>query len=213
MDRAETPVLYGAKYSVYVQAVLLCLEEKRVAYDFQEVDVFAAGGPPLEHSQRHPFGRIPAFQHGEHMFYETAPICRYIDEAFDGTPLQPRTPLARARMGQAISIADNYVYKSMVWGVYVETVDGPANGRPRNDERLAAASKMASTCLLALEQLAPESPWLAGDALTLADLHVAPMIALFRKSPVAACLMSAAPRIEAWFERVSGREASGRILA
>jgi glutathione S-transferase len=63
----------------------------------------------------------------------------------------------------------------MVWGVYAETVEGPARGRPPDDNRLAAASKMASRCLLALERLAPESPWLAGDALTLADLHAAPM--------------------------------------
>ena len=40
------PILFGAAYSVYVRSVRLALEEKGVAYRLEEVDVFAAGGPP-----------------------------------------------------------------------------------------------------------------------------------------------------------------------
>ena len=72
------PVVYGAAYSVYVQAVRLTLWAKRVPYDLIEVDVFGPTGPPKEYLLRHPFGRIPAFEHGALRMYETAPICRYV---------------------------------------------------------------------------------------------------------------------------------------
>lgn len=208
-----TPIVYGARYSVYVQALQLCLEEKSVAYRLEDVDVFAPGGPPPEHRRRHPFGRIPAFAHGSLMLYETAPICRYVDEAFDGPPLQPVTATGRARMGQAIAIGDQYAYAAMVWGLFVETVERPARGEAPDPARVAAAVRTASTCLQALEALAPGEPWIAGSTLSLADFHLAPMFALFLKTPAARVLAAEAPRLGAWFERFCARPSAQAILA
>ena len=78
----EVVKLYGAAWSVYVRIVRLALEEKQVRYDLVEVDVFAETGVPQEHLTRHPFGRIPAFEHGDFQLYETGAIVRYIDDAF-----------------------------------------------------------------------------------------------------------------------------------
>ena len=92
----STPVLFGATYSVYVRAARLALEEKGVPYRLEEVDIFADGGPPPGYAQRHPFLRIPAFEHGGFRLYEAGAIMRYVDDAFDGPPLMPATPRARA---------------------------------------------------------------------------------------------------------------------
>ena len=51
-----------------------------------------------EHLARHPFGRIPAIEHGDFKLYECQAILRYIDAAFDGPSLTPREPKAMARM-------------------------------------------------------------------------------------------------------------------
>ena len=83
------PVVYGADYSVYVRIVRLALEEKGVAYDLVPVDAFAEGGPGEDYLRRHPFGRIPAFEHDGFSLYETGAIARYVDEAFEGPRLQP----------------------------------------------------------------------------------------------------------------------------
>ena len=210
---ADVPVVYGATYSVYVRAVRLTLWTKHVPYELVEVDVFAPGGPPPRHLERHPFGRIPAFEHGVLKLYETAPICRYIDEAFAGAPLQPSTPASRAVMGQAISIMDNYAYRSMVWGVYVERVDKPQRGLAPDLARIAAARDQTSVCLEALERLAPSADWLAGSELTLADLHAAPMFALFMKTPDAQELTRRHARLTAWWGRISSYAARAGIMA
>ena len=131
MHTGEKPIVYGAPYSVYVRAVRLTLEEKGIAYDLVPVDVLAPGGPPTEHLTRQPFGKIPAFEHGGFRLYEAGAITRYIDEMFAGTRLQPPEARGRARMNQIISIFDNYVYRTLVWDIYVERVSRLARGRAR----------------------------------------------------------------------------------
>lgn len=85
----EKPRLFGADYSVYVRIVRLVLAEKGIDYDLVPVDIFAESGPPPGYLDRHPFGRIPAFEHEGFRLYETGAIARYIDEAFPGISLQP----------------------------------------------------------------------------------------------------------------------------
>jgi hypothetical protein len=59
----QTITLYGAEYSVYTRIARLALKEKGVDYSFEQVDIFAEGGPPEGYLKRHPFNRIPAFMH------------------------------------------------------------------------------------------------------------------------------------------------------
>lgn len=201
----QRPKLFGADYSVYVRAARLTLFEKGVDYELVPVDVFAAGGPPLSYLERQPFGRIPAFEHGDFALYETGAITRYVDEAFDGPPLQPADIRARARMNQIISIADGYLYSTLVWGIYVEQVSKAQDGRETDIARLQAALERAPTCLGALSSLMAGGPWLCGSALSLADLHVAPMIDYFIKAPAAVDVMAGNPTLAAWWEQMSKR--------
>ena len=198
------PTLYGADYSVYVRAARMALAEKGVACRLVEVAVFAPGGPPAEHLARQPFGKIPAFEHDGFRLYETGAITRYVDEAFEGPALQPADPRARARMNQAIGIQDACVYPDLVWGLYIERVEAPRRGRAPDEARIARLLPRAETCLAALESLA-DGPWLAGQALTLADLHAAPMFDLVLRTPEGADLMQRHPRLSAWWDAVSAR--------
>lgn len=200
----HAPTLYGATNSVYVRAARMALAEKGVAYTLVPVDVFAPGGPPTAHLARQPFGKIPAFEHDGFALYETGAITRYVDEAFDGPPLQPADPRARARMTQAISIQDGYVYPDLVWGLYVERSEAVRHGRPVDAAKLARLRPRAETCLAALAALT-DGPWLAGDALTLADLHAAPMFALFLRTPEGEAMLPRHPRLAAWWSAVSAR--------
>lgn len=199
------PTLYGASYSVYVRACRMTLAEKGVGYELVPVDVFAPGGPPAEHFARQPFGKIPAFEHDGFRLYETSAITRYVDEAFEGPPLQPADPRGRARMTQAIGIADSHVYPHLVWGLYVPRAEAAHAGRTADEAALAAHRPKAETCLAALEALA-DGPWLAGSALTLADLHAAPMLALFARTPEGRDLIPRHPRLAAWWSAISARE-------
>jgi glutathione S-transferase len=199
------PILFGAAYSVYVRAVRLALQEKGVAYDHVEIDVFGPSGPPPEHLLRHPFGRIPAFEHDGFRLYESGAIARYVDTAFVGPPLQPDEPRAQARMNQALSVLDSYCYRTLVWDIYVERVRVPDRGGMPDETRIDAALPRAETCLRALAEIGDGGPWLAGPALTLADLHAAPMFVYFQRAPEGAAMIARHPRIAAWLAAVTAR--------
>ena len=198
-------ILYGATYSVYVRIARLTLAEKGVPYKLVAVDVFGDEAARKAHLVRQPFGKIPAFGHGAVRLYETSAICRYIDEAFEGPPLQPASPEARARMMQAISILDSYAYRTLVWDIFVERVMKPGQGGATDEAKVAAAVPMASTCLSALTDLAPDAPWLTGNRLTLADLHAAPMIDYFLQAPEGR-MLGDHPRLARWWSAMAARQ-------
>ena len=199
------PILFGAAYSVYVRIARLALVEKGVAHRLVEVDIFAEGGPPADYLARHPFGRIPAFEHDGFRLYESGAITRYVDEAFPGPALQPAAPKARARVNQAISILDSYAYRPLVWDIFVERVRAPQNGRAPDEAKIAAALPRAETCLAALETVMADSPWLAGQALTLADLHAAPIFAYAVLAPEGRDLLARHEALRRWWERMALR--------
>ncbi|HVJ31734.1 MAG TPA: glutathione S-transferase family protein [Terriglobia bacterium] len=206
----EAVTVFGARYSVYVRSVRLALEEKQIPYRLEEVDVFAPGGPPPALLQRHPFGRIPAFEHRRATdtvaIYETAAILRYVDEAFDGPALQPHIALPRARMNQVLGILDNYAYRCLVWDIYVERVSRPAQGRPSDEARIASALPQARTCLRALAGLMQEGPWFTGPQLTLADLHAASVFAYFVQAAEAPDLLAGHDNLCRWWAEMSRRD-------
>ncbi|WP_299816983.1 glutathione S-transferase family protein [uncultured Roseibium sp.] len=205
--------LFGAEYSVYVRAVRLALEEKGVAYVLHPVDVFGPEGPPPGYLDLHPFGRIPALKQDGFTLYETTAILRYVDEAFDGPPLQPETPVERARMTQIQSILDAYAYRTLVWEIYVERVVKPREGGAPDEVRISSALGPARRIVSALEALASPGPFLLGDHPTLADCHAAPMLDLFQKAEEGAMLLKAAPRLTAWLERVRARDSFQAVMA
>jgi glutathione S-transferase len=205
-SRMTEPILFGAAYSVYVRAARLALEEKRVPYRLVEVDIFAPEGPPPDYLQRHPFKRIPAFEHEGFRLYEATAITRYIDEAFAGPPLMPGTPRARARVNQIISIMDSYGYRPLIWDIFVERVRAAAHGRSADEAKIAAALPHAETCLRALEALAdPDGPSLTGGDVSLADLHAAPMFAYFCMAREGAELLASQPRLARWWQSMRNR--------
>lgn len=199
------PTLFGAGYSVYVRAVRLALEEKGVPYRLEEVDVFANGGPPPDYHRRHPFCRIPAFEHDGFRLYEAGAITRYIDEVFPGPTLMPDTPEARARVNQIISILDSYAYRTWVWDIFVERIVVPSDGGESDETKIADALPRAETCLAAIEDLMQAESYFLGSEPTLADLHAAPMIALFRLAPEGERMLAGRSRWKGWWERMSER--------
>lgn len=196
------PIVFGATYSVYTRIVRLALEEKGVPYRLDEIDIFAEGGPPAEYSERHPFKRIPAFDHDGFRLYETGAISRYIDETFAGRSLMPDDVPVWTRANQIISILDSYAYRTWVWDIFVE---GSERGDEPDKDKIAAALPLAETCLSAIETLMEGEDYFLGTNPTLADLQAAPMIALLRLAPEGNELLNGHVRWLEWWARINDR--------
>lgn len=198
--------LFGAGYSVYTRIARLALHEKGVAYRFEPIDIFAEDGPPDDYLKRHPFGRIPAFEHEGFCLYEAAAIARYVDEGFAGPKLQPVDARARARMSQIISILDSYGFRSLVWDVFVERVRAPQKGGQSDEARIEAGLATARICLSALCDIRGNDIWLVGAEVSLADLHAYPMLTLFRLAPEGLALFETYPALVKWYKALGNRE-------
>lgn len=198
-------VLHGYRYSVYARIARVVLAEKRVACSYVEVDPFAAD-VPKEYLQMHPFRRVPTLAHGDFVIYETQAITRYVDEGFPGPILQPEDPRQRARMAQIISIIDAYGYWPMVRQVFSQRVFGPRMGRAVDEGQLRAGLEGSTRVLSALELLAASDGPLVGDRLSLADFHLAPMVAYFSAATEGEAVLARHVKLSAWWAAMRGRK-------
>jgi glutathione S-transferase len=198
------PILYGPDYSTYVRTSRLALEEKGVAYRLESFD-FLRDGMPAAQVRRHPFAKVPAFEHDGFELYETGAITRYVEEAFAGPSLQPADARGRARMTQIIAVIDSYTYQPVIWGLTVERRMKPQMGIATDEGAIAAALPKVRTALHALERLAGGDGYLVDGGLSLADLHLAPIFAYFTTLPDAGPLLADTPRLKGWWERMEDR--------
>ena len=111
--------LYGTGESVYTRMVRLVLLAKKVEFAMIEADPFEGGILPEDYDLRHPFKRIPTLELDGVRLYETDAIVHYIDAVIAYPKLVPSRAEDNARMRQIMRIIDNYVYRPLVWGLYV----------------------------------------------------------------------------------------------
>jgi glutathione S-transferase len=198
------PTLYGPALSTYVRSARLALEEKGVDYNLVEID-FLQGPMPAEQIERQPFARVPAFEHDGFQLYETTAICRYVDEAFDGPSLQPGTAQERARMNQIISILDSYTYPCTVGILVIQRLVMPMLGNQPDEATITEALPEIGNCMNTLAALRGNNTYLAGNQLSLADLHFAPIYDYFRNTPESEPILEKNPGLVDWWKEMSGR--------
>lgn len=194
-------VLHGYCYSVYTRIAKMVLLEKEVDFDYQEIDPFSED-VPTAYLHLHPFNRVPAFQHGDFTVYETSAITRYINETFPGRDLIPDDKQARARLSQLLSIIDNYAYWPLVRQIFSNSYFLPHFDQPSDLPDLEAGLKSAPDILKVLDGICSEGLVLRPKATTIADLHLAPMMAYFMMTEEGQDLMSGYPALGKWWSEI-----------
>jgi glutathione S-transferase len=196
-------IVHGIPGSPYVRAALLPLEEKSAAYEFAAMAPGTLKQPP--HLSRHPFGRIPALEHDGWMLYEAQAIMRYVDAVVPGPRLQPEEPRAAARMNQLMGIVDWYVMPQVTMTITFNRVVAPRFGYPVNEEAIVSAIPNARICIAEIGRLLDGHPWMAGEALSLADLLLAPHLSMFAQAPEGAAILQEHDNLNRWLARIETR--------
>ena len=204
------PTVYGPTYSVYTRIARLALEEKGVPYDLVEIALLSGAHKEPEFLKRNPFGKLPAFTHGELTLYETGAITRYVDRAFAGPALQPTNAKALARVDQVISIIDSYAYGCMIGILAWQRLVVPMlNGTP-DDAAVRDSLPQVKLCLSELSRLLGRDRWFGGDTISLADLHLAAVMAYTIATPEGADLVGAHPTLKSWWGQMCQRASMSR---
>lgn len=200
-------VIHGSPNSQFVRTACMACLEKGVPYELRAVgENTLADLKTPEYRKLHPFGRVPAMQHGDFVLFETAAIARYIDEAFKGPALQPTEAQDRAIMNQWISAINHYFVADMIWGFVAEFAFGSGpDGKP-DMAKIEASKPKIREHLEILERKLEDRTYLAGDRVSIADLLLAPVTHYVGNAPGGLALFDGLPNLGRWWEAVSGRD-------
>lgn len=200
----STIIVHGIPGSPYVRKPLLVCEEKGAPYRLAAMAFGANAHKQQPYLSLHPFGRLPAIEHGDFKLYEAQAIGRYIDRVFEGPSLTPADPRQAARMDQVLNIVDWYVMPSISAGIAFNRVVKPKFGMEVDEQAVADALPLARTCVQALEEILGRQAWFAGEAISLADLFAYCHLQYLAETPEGADLLAGSPLL-GWLERMGER--------
>jgi glutathione S-transferase len=198
------PIVYGPAGSTYVWSTRLALAEKGVAHELVDIGPYGAARQE-PHLSRHPFGKLPAFEHDGFALYETQAILRYIDEGFPVAPLQPTDLHQFARMNQIMGIVDAYAWPAIAPLIFKRVI-APRVGLPVDEAAVAAALARAPLCLAEFARLQGDQTYLAGERMSLADLMVIPLLYYFSRFAEGAAALAEHPSLIPWVRRMEERQ-------
>lgn len=162
--------IYGTPLSPFVRKVLLTLEYKGLACENEPT--YPGDNDPAFRAMS-PLGKIPALDHDGFTVSDSSVICRYLDRIAPDKPIYPEDPQQEAAACWLEEYADSRLTEACA-AVFQERLLKPKLlKQPTDEARLAdALDRTLPECLSYLEGVVPESGYLVGDALSIADIAV-----------------------------------------
>jgi len=109
-------------------------------------------------------------------------------------------------MNQIMGIVDAYLAPSLIGGVLYPRIVAPLLGLPTDEAKVAASLPQVRVCLGEIARLAGDQPFLADEALSLADLMAITPLCHFKKLPEGAAQLAELPALAAWVQRMEARQ-------
>jgi glutathione S-transferase len=194
--------LYGVPRSRTARCLWM-LEELQVPYETVPISFVGDCRKP-EYLRINPNGHIPALQDGDLTLFESLAINLYLARKYD-KGLWPKTVAGEAKAFQwslwAMTELEEPLLTALLHRMFLPEDQ-------RDPQKAADAAARFKTPLGVLESQLT-TPWLAGDAFTVADLNVASVLAW---APLAGLDLAGAPRAQEWLGRCTARPGYARLM-
>jgi glutathione S-transferase len=169
--------------------------------------------PKGEHKQpahlaRHPFGKVPVLDDGDVRLIETRAINGYVARKAGGA-LLGRSDLERAMVDQWVNMADSY-FVPHVHPLIVETLFRRYLGGEQDRTAIATCREGMQVALDVVDGRLAKTPFLAGETLTIADIHWLPYLEYLSQIGESDHVKRRR-HLAGWFERVTSRESWRQI--
>lgn len=197
--------IHGHPASTCTRKVLMTLGETDTPYELKLVDLAKGEHKQPLHLQRQPFGRIPVLEEGDFRLFESRAIARYLAGRSAGA-LIPADAQARARVEQWISVETSEFSTHAMKFVYEHVFK-----RPQEPAVLEAATKALTATLGVMDAQLAQTPYLAGETFTLADVVYMPYIDYVMTTPARA-LFEPHAHVMAWWKRISERPTWRKVV-
>ncbi len=165
--------VYWGSGSPFAWRVLLTLEVKQLPYQSHLISFSQQENKSPEYLALNPRGKVPTLKDGDFVLYESLAIMAYLDSQYPERPLFGRTPHEVGTIWRLVSENSSYVCDP------IQQITSPVfTGRVADKEaviRTAATTVYGE--LARLDAAVTQPPWLAGAAISAADIVVYPWIA------------------------------------
>lgn len=176
-------ILYGSTMSPFVRKVAAYAAEKGIAIDLQPTGF---PNPTPEFRAASPFGKMPALVDDDYRLADSSAIIAYLEAKYPDPEMIPAEPRARGRVIWFDEFADTLLFACGAKIFFNKIVAPRFLGREGDLAAAEAAERDELPPLLDyLETAIPDSGYLVGDKLTLADIAVAGPFANFGHCNVA----------------------------
>ena len=162
--------LYGVALSPFVRKAMLTLDYKELEFDSEPT---FPGDESPEFRAISPLGKVPVLEHDGFTISDTSVICRYLDRIAPEKSIYPSDPQLEARACWLEEYADSRLIENCA-ALFRERLLNPKMFNQPTDEA-AVQNILDNTmpeCLAYLESVVPESGYLVGDSLSIADIAV-----------------------------------------
>lgn len=205
--------IIGVQFSSFTRAVQFCAEETGVSYTLgtqlngEEYGLRTPGLKTLN-----PFGKVPVLVHKGQALFETQSICRYLDNTFNQSRLQPVDSWQRAQLDQWCSAITAYVDKKIVRDYLLEFLFPKGEGGSvRQDVVAAAIPDVIATVKLLEQQLGNNEYFLAGQ-FTLADIALMPIVHYLSIGPNNTELLASDSPVRNYVKRILARPGARQVF-
>lgn len=179
----------------------MTLEEKGMKYSLIEEDL---SNPSSELLALHPEGKVPLLIHGVEVIHESSIISEYLDEISGAPYLMPSDPLVRAII--------------RLWTYWCDQLLKPDLDQFKYEWKSLSESEQEllktriQEHLLKLNRALEKNPFLMGEELTLADIHVFPFYRQLQKAHPNFSDLFQVSLIDMWLNRVTSRPSFERVM-
>ncbi|RMD81384.1 MAG: glutathione S-transferase family protein [Candidatus Dadabacteria bacterium] len=195
--------LYSTTYCPYAWATRIVLHEKGVPFEICEVDL---RNKPKEFLAVSPRGQVPVLVDGDLCLTESMVIAEYLEEKYPEPNLLGRDArehaLVRSALVDCLWVSSQPLAKLAAMLYYMRERTHP--------ERVERALGRWHRYLDHLDRWFGEHRWLALDRMTLADVHLFPMVAVSRA--LGAAIGPRRPALADWYQRMADRPAVRRSI-
>ena len=183
--------LYYARPSLFARPVWLALLEKQVPFELVPVTLDGEQFEPA-FLALNPFGHIPVLVDGDLRVIESQAILDYLEAKYPTPSLLPQDAptLAKVRMVQFVALNE---LLPAIAGLLINEAD---------TSDFQYAQRRATNSLNFLESLLEDTPFVAGEQLTLAEIVAGSLVPALPKLDMP---LIAYPRLNAWSERLLTR--------
>jgi len=188
--------LLGRATSGNVQKVMFLLEELGVSYERQDYGRQFENTTTADYLAMTPTAKVPTLKDGNVSIWESHSILRYVAAKEKAANLYPADLAARSQVDRWMDWTLASLNPVFLAG-FRDAKKPEAERAPDTAKNLAAELKI-------LEGQLAKTPWIAGEAMTIADMALGPVVRRCVAFPFG---LPPTPAIAAWLERLSARPA------